>query len=529
MSEGRPRRGSGTLDVPMQRLLGAVRRGWWIIGGTAVALVLATALVLLVIPPVYEAEGRLRIDPDRPGFRGLEAIPGFELVMGGGGASVPTELVVLRSRTLALEADGELGVRARIAQPRGVPRSLLFAELVPDPDLQEAEFRFVRQEDGYAVEARVREVPEVWRPFRIPGWVVAESARVVPGEPFHVAGLRGRLRDDAADRAREIRVQVLPEEDYLESYERSLTVERSQRDADVVEVRFRDPDPRLARDVVNLLQGRFMADRREQRSREPRDQARLLAERLGILQVELEEAEEQLRDYRERRRVIAPEVEAEEEIVRLAEIAGTRDVAEAERRALSELVDQIRTEEEAREAGEPSPWRRLVAFPTLLQLPTTANLLQSLNQLENERSALLETRLDEDLRVSLVTDRIQAVERQLQGVVETYLDGLGRQIASLDRTLDGYRSELDRIPVVEMEYVRHRRQVELLSEVLVVLETRQREAEIRALVQDASIQVVDEARLPGEPASPRPLLSLALSFLVGLALGTGGALVREGI
>jgi uncharacterized protein involved in exopolysaccharide biosynthesis len=520
---------AGAAQTPAEKIVRALRRGWWIVVGTTALVCLATLLVLFRATPLYEAEGLMRIDPDGPGFRGLEALQGLQVLAGAGAPGVPTEIQAIRSRTRALEADAELGASLRLDRPRGVPRSLLFHELRLDPGLPQAEFRFEAAGEGYRAEARLREVPEVWRPFQRRPWVVVDSARVVPGEPFRLGGLSGRLLENARGRADEIVVGAPMEEDYLRDYERRLEVERPERDADVVRIRFQDADPALARDVVNLLQESYIADRRAHRMQEPLATAEVLVEQLDILRRELSQAEEAFLTFRDQRRVFAPEEEAEGEVLRLIEMMAERDLADAEHRALSGLVDEIRAEAERPDQDGPSPWRRLVAFPTLLEASAAAEQLRMLGELDTQRGALLETRTEEDLRVRVLTERTEALERQLRATVETYLDGLRRQVASLDRTLEGYRDELSRIPEMEMEFVRHRRHLELLSEILTVLETRHREAEIRVLVEDRSVRILDPARLPRAPVRPRPFLSLALSILVGLSLGTVGALVREGV
>src|SRR5690606_11533670 len=98
-------------------------------------------------------------------------------------------------------------------------------------------------------------------------------------------------------------------------------------------------------------------------------------------------------------------------------------------RLLAEVGDEPRVE------GEPSPYRKLMSYPTLLQNTASAEMLAQLVGLENQRAELLMTRAAGDRDVALVTDRIEAVEDQLRTMAETFWRGLGEQVRSLEQGL----------------------------------------------------------------------------------------------
>ncbi|MBC8492680.1 MAG: hypothetical protein H8D43_02750 [Chloroflexi bacterium] len=65
------------------------------------------------------------------------------------------------------------------------------------------------------------------------------------------------------------------------------------------------------------------------------------------------------------------------------------------------------------------------------------------------------------------------------------------------------------------------------SEVIVMLGRKKKDVDIAAGLEDSWVQVIHPAPLPDEPTSPRPLLNLAVAMVLGLALGTVGALLLE--
>jgi uncharacterized protein involved in exopolysaccharide biosynthesis len=128
-----------------------------------------------------------------------------------------------------------------------------------------------------------------------------------------------------------------------------------------------------------------------------------------------------------------------------------RDVMEAERSSLDELMTQIRAEAAQRaqrlpDAKGDSPYRRLLAFPSLFTSTVTGELLALLAEVENQRTEKLMLVTASDRDVELLTARVDQLEGQLQGIAETYLASLNSQVAAFDGALAGFESELARIP-----------------------------------------------------------------------------------
>jgi polysaccharide biosynthesis transport protein len=213
--------------------------------------------------------------------------------------------------------------------------------------------------------------------------------------------------------------------------------------------------------------------------------------------------------------------QAESYVSRLADLKAQRDIADAERRALSALV----AGDGAASSG--GSYRNIVGFPSILTSPSGSELLRSLNEAENVRADMLQRYTPENEEVQMQTRRIEELEDQLRGVATTYLEGLNETVESLDNVLAGYAVELRQIPEQEIRLARLERQAEVLEEIHTLLQTRVKEAEIAAAVHDASVRVVDPAIVPARPIRPRPKLSLAFATLLGLGLGLAGAVLRD--
>jgi polysaccharide biosynthesis transport protein len=318
----------------------------------------------------------------------------------------------------------------------------------------------------------------------------------------------------------ELRVSIAPHAETVRQFQRTLSVARPNREADVVRIGYTSPDSVVVRDVVNTVVRHFIRRRQLEQSTEAVNMVAFLNEQIDTLTFQLTTAEEALRDYSENSGIIAMTAQAESWVTRLADLKAQRDLADAERRALQSLVAQ-------NGAAASGSYRNIVGFHTILRSPSGSELLRALNEAENQRALLLQRYTAENPEVQQMTERIGELEDQLRGIATTYLNGLSNTVTSLDELLAGYSDELRQIPEQEIRLARLRRQATVLEEIHTLLQTRVKEAEIAASVHDTSVRLVDPAVVPGRPVRPRPTLSLAFATLLGLGLGLAGAVLRD--
>lgn len=490
----RPRGGLGTLET-IQR---ALRRHWVFPVAIPVLIIAGTAVALHFMPRIYEASAQLRIDQQRSNLAVLDALQSLS-----SGSQIETEMVVLRSRTLAEGVVDSLALRAALTQPRQAQRSETFEQLRVTRGAPAGEW--VIRPTERAVEIVPAEGP-------------GEVMRFGLGEPLRFGGIEARLTR-AALTGPELHLAVAPHAETVRQFQRTLSVARPNREADVVRIGYTSPDSVVVRDVVNTVVRHFIRRRQLEQSTEAVNMVAFLNEQIDTLTLQLTSAEEALRDYSENSGIIAMTAQAESWVTRLADLKAQRDLADAERRALQSLV--------AQNASGSESYRNIVGFHTILRSPSGSELLRALNEAENERARMLQRYTPENPEVQLQTERIGELEDQLRGIATTYLNGLSNTVTSLDQLLAGYSDELRQIPEQEIRLARLRRQATVLEEIHTLLQTRVKEAEIAASVHDTSVRLVDPAVVPGRPIRPRPALSLAFATLLGLGLGLAGAVLRD--
>lgn len=482
-----------------------VRNRWLIAGCIAAVVALATAYTVLSTP-IYEAATSIRIDEEKSGTAVLDILQTLST-----GSEVHTEMEVLRSRTLAESVVEQLGLQLVLREPDRAARAEVFQAVRVARDAPPAEYRARRGADGrFRVENRTT------------GRVLGDFA---PGDAIPLDGASVVLAPGAAAH-RELRFEVVPFARAVEVLRSALTVTRPNREANVVIVRYQSADTVLVHEVPNALARTFIDQRREVQKTEARSTVQFLREQIDTITVQLAAAENALRAFREDAQVVSLEAEASAQVSRLADLQAQRNALDAERAALAKLLDDVRAAG-ARDPAGPSPFRRLVAFPSLLRNQAASELLRSIATVENERAELLKRRTLADPDVQVMTERIRELEEQLRSIAVTYLEGLTNHVASLDATLARFGEQLERIPAKEVQFARLNRQTKVLEEMYLLLQTRLKEAEIAQAVEDASVRVVDPAIRPSQPIKPRTLLNLVLALVLGAMVGTGAAFLRD--
>ena len=491
-------------DAPLRSLSNFLLRNRWLVFGFLPVVLLAAAAFLYYARPVYEAAASIRIDEERSNVAVLDILKSLST-----GSEIDTEMEELRSRTRAEGVVDSLDLQLDVVVPRRATRAELFSEVRVSRRAPEQSIALVREGDAR---------------FRVDVSGDEGARRVGVGEPLELEGVTLTLAPAAARHDR-IVVEVAEFYDAVRSFAEARDVSRPNREADIVVIRYRGRDSVLVRQVPDVMARQFIAHRNQVRKTESTSAITFLGEQLDTLNDQLQVAENRLRAYREGQQIVSPQAQAEAQVTAVADLQAQRDLMNFEREGLARLLGEVAGE--PRDEDDFSPYRRLIAFPTLLRNPAVGELLNNLAIVENQRAELLMRYTPENPDVQVLTQRVDELERQLATTATTYLQGLNNQLTSMDERLRSFGGELARVPAKEIQYARLLREAKLYEEISTLLQTRLKEAEIAAAVEDPTVRVIDPAIPPDEPIWPKPVLSLLLATLVGLSLGVGTAFARE--
>ena len=482
-----------------------VRNRWIILACTVAAVAIAVVLTRRSVP-VYEGASTLRIEQKESNlpesFRTLSMPVSW----------LPTEMEELRSRALASDVVTELSLRLAVLEPQARRRSDLLRDIRVADSAQASIYRLATLRTGGVA--------------LVDDSTGQQLAVFVAHERVEFAGFSFALVP-AALPPRGIRFVVRSSTAAAVQVASEIAVTQPSRDVNIVKVSYRSPDPELAWRVPQALVTHYIAQRQELQTLELRSTIDYLQNQIVTIATQLAEAEQKLESYRERNDVIDPQTEASNQVTRLVTMQTERSMLEDDRTSIAALLAEVDATAAAQKPGQPSAYRRLLAFPKLLQSEAAAGLLKSLTTAEDERKALLVRRTPQDSDVQALDQRIHELERELRGMAATYHQGVTSQIQSLDSSLAGFRRQLQAIPEKELQYARLERQPKVLEGVYTMLQTRLKEAEVTVAARDPSVRIVDAAIPPLQPVWPNPILNGVAALMCGLLLGVGIAFTRE--
>jgi len=494
-------------EIHLRDVWNLLLRNWWLIALSVILVAGAAAAYTFYMVPVYEATTSIRIEEERTELPVLDVLQNLST-----GSEVETEMEVVRSRTLAESVVDSLGLQVAVIEPRGVARVALLRGIFVERWAPEGVYDLLKRPDGTfsIVDA------EAGTDF---GSVSATEAAALPGATFTLT--------EAAAGYDGIRIAVTPFDMAVEDLQKTLTVARPNREASIITARYQSSDTQLVHRVPNTLARGFIARRQFVRKAEARSTVAFLEEQIDTLSGQLSAAEEALTSFREGQQIVSIGAEAEAQVTQLARLQAERNTIETEREALQQLVNEIDREAKTADPGAPSPYVRLISFPSLFRNQAASELLRSLNEVNAQRSDLLRRRTLDDPDVQQLTERIHEIETQLKSTALTYLQGLTNQVKAYDQTLARFGTELERIPAKEVQLARLERQRKVLEDIYTLLQNRLQEARILEAREDVSVRVVDPAVLPSEPVKPWTVLNLLLGLVLGTMLGVGLAFTRE--
>lgn len=491
-------------EIKAHQVFGLLNRNRVLIVGCALAATVATIILTSSPTILYEAQATIRIS-DRD-----QNLPGIYKQLSTT-SQVETEAEVLQGRILAADAVDSLHLQLQLVAPRMLPRSRVIQDIQVSKDAPKGLYDLQLRTDGQ---------------YRITGRTTGDSLGLAsPGERVELPGASFRL--DSGTAIPKLTFAVLSREAAVLGTVANLNVYRPDRDAMILRVGYSDTDRDLSYQVPNLIVNRFIERRQEGQQEDARSTVAFLHRQIDTVALQLRSSEDSLRAYRERHRITDPQMEANGQVSRLSSLEAQRTSLDAERAALAQLLAEVDAKAATQSVDQPSPYRLLLAFPTLLQSRASQEVLQQLSNVEQQRAELLARRLPSDPDVQVLTGRITDLQMQLRGVVVTYLQSLSNQVGSLDAAAASLQHDLASVPEKELEVTRLERKPQVLAAISSELQTRLKEAEIAQAARDPSVTLVDPAVAPLRPNETHRKARVLAGLLGGLIIGVGLALVKE--
>lgn len=488
-------------EIDVLEILRILRRRWIWAFAAFIVVAVGTGFFVETRVPIFESSTTIRFEGSS---RALSVLP--ELGPNQG-SQLNTDIAVIRSRSVAREVAEALRFDVQVVEPGNAMRSVLLEGLSVEPGAVQGRYSFAPQVDG---SIRVTSPNE-------------QTFVVQVGQWSQVDGFGFRVLPAAMERPFVVSVSSL--EVAASRIQGGLEVNQPVRDASILNIAYRSPNPEMARLVAGAVAQRFIERQGEWRQAGGRTTIAFITDQLALLDTQLADAEGRLLEWRRQNQVIQPQAAAGAEVSRRAQY-------EAE---LDRLREEIGTLEGLRAGTIPMTpevralpgYRRVLSSPIFASNQAGSTILSTILQLEAERIQLLGSRSAQNPDVLILERTLADYERQGEQFVENYIGTRQAQATSLERLLRSIGTSLLEVPGRELEQKTLERDVEILSELQMLLSQRLKESEISSAAEIPAIEILDEARQPDFPVAPNRSRLLQLGLLLALVSGVGVAIVRD--
>lgn len=281
--------------------------------------------------------------------------------------------------------------------------------------------------------------------------------------------------------------------------------------------------PDSSKKLANTVAETYIAESTAELNKRATNALRFIEDQLDKVSQHLREAEEAVRNYREKTNLITMEYEAETLLNELKAAEAQRNRYRREREELQLLLRQIRDDQTLPEAV-------LANFSISEEFSSLADLKRQLTSLKLERQEKFRVFTEKHPAIEEIDEKIERVKlsivEELQALEEAYLHKEAMQEEEVERLRSQYHS----LPQRGMELARLQRRVSVNDEVFSFLAAKRQEALIQNAEKIEEAKLVRPALRGNRVNPPTPVHSFfVVGTLIGFILGMVFAFVYESL
>lgn len=291
----------------------------------------------------------------------------------------------------------------------------------------------------------------------------------------------------------------------------------------IVDIRYRNHDPKLATEVVNVLVDTYIEEDLRSKYEQTKHVSTFLEKQLEDLKGQASDAQSRLANFQKQHNIVGTDENSNLTMQSLSQISGSFASAEA---------DRILKESRMRDfASQDADLTSLTG-----DNPQVATLRSQLADLQTQKSQLGLEVGQRHPRMLALNDQIAKVQANIDKEValsrrqiQNEYQGSLRTEGMLRKRLDAQKEEAFRLNEDVGQFAILRHEAELNRDLYDTLQMRLKEAGVTAGLSATNITVVDRAQVPFTPVAPRRTMSMLFGLIGGFVGGLVLAFVIESV
>lgn len=484
----------------------------------------AALILSLVSSKVYEAKVKFKLDLS-------ESKPMFfsEIYMPKRVDPVESQLEIIRSRTLARSVVKKLNLNFIVYDHEG----WRFDSLEISEDAVPGKYSIKFASDTYTV-------------FDKKG---RQHGTGAVGEIYDHGGVRFLITEQPSNN--HLRFMLVDLDKSAEELQENVSSSQI-KNTYLVLLRAKSQSPELAARIANTLAREYINYSLTTIREAARGSKEFIESQIEIFGEELSNAEEELRQYKEKIGIFLLDESAKEIITASAEFEVEKARALVELNEIESTIQNLE-EELAEDEASYGAYKKMASYPSISNSPLIVTLKKKLEGLEIQRQEILK---DETKKAELqdIEKRITAAENELEEATrkivlagppvqdpvlmsiitniinsETRAIAAQSRIAALDQIIARQNAKLNKLPEAEVNLAQLTRQKMANEEIYTMLLGQLEESKIAEAMQISEARIIDIATIPDKPVQPKPKQYTILGFILGLCIGVGGAFLLENL
>lgn len=320
---------------------------------------------------------------------------------------------------------------------------------------------------------------------------------------------------------------------------------------DIVSLSYESKDPEEAANVINTLMEVYIQTNVDMNTEDATEAREFISQQLPKVQKEVFRAEQALRSFKEKNRVLDLGEEFRTAVTELAELNRQITVLESELSGVNALAESLQTQ-----AG--FDLEEAIAINTLSQSPVVMGILAELENVESELVNERKRFKDQNPRIIALKQKRDSLNAALQAQVEQALGSqavvpegllrvpqgqknnqlerfianeikrleLTRQLDSLYASRRNYEQRSQNLPQLEQEQQELQRKVQVAQVTYETLLKNLEEVQVAENKSTNNTRIIEEATVPTEGSTAK-LKLIALGIMLGSVAATTSVLLLE--
>lgn len=309
----------------------------------------------------------------------------------------------------------------------------------------------------------------------------------------------------------------------VESVKRSLSVS-SVTNTRLIRVALRSKDPALAVQAVNAICATFITRNVESKKSEANAVLAFVSEQVSQVSTNLDKAEEDLLRYKQSEHITDLADEAKLKLDRLAQLESLYQQAKLDRQILGARIKGIL---QVSPSGTTVDVASSPAVKALQGQLTAIESELSRTDISDTRATQLKTQADAVKKeIQDETERTLGTRESANSVIQLQLADYKSKDIILAAQEEAYRAQItageadiNKLSAQEINLFRLERARTLNDDLYSTLMKAKNEAQIEAVSQIGTIDIIDPAEAPLRPVSPRKEENFIIGFLLSLLMG----------